>query len=116
MHDLVIRGGTVVDGTGAEPRVADVAIDGDRIAAVGPSLPKGREEIDATGTTSSRRAMRSTRRFVRGRNANSTIATTTTKSRNAVPQRGCAVGYGAMRSGVSGSPCSNAWMVMCSAP
>jgi N-acyl-D-aspartate/D-glutamate deacylase len=49
MYDLVIRGGTVVDGTGAEPRVADVAIDGDRIVAVGPSLPKGREEIDAAG-------------------------------------------------------------------
>jgi N-acyl-D-aspartate/D-glutamate deacylase len=49
MHDLVIRGGTVVDGTGAEPRVADVAIDGDTIVAVGPSLPKGRAEIDATG-------------------------------------------------------------------
>jgi N-acyl-D-aspartate/D-glutamate deacylase len=49
MHDLVIRGGTVVDGTGAEPRTADVAIDGGTIAAVGPNLPRGRAEIDATG-------------------------------------------------------------------
>ena len=32
---LLVRGGTVVDGTGAPPRRADVAIDGDRIAAVG---------------------------------------------------------------------------------
>ena len=31
MHDLVIRNGRVVDGTGSAPRVADVAIDGDRV-------------------------------------------------------------------------------------
>ena len=31
MHDMVIRGGKVYDGTGAEPVVADIAIDGDRI-------------------------------------------------------------------------------------
>ncbi len=49
MHDLVIRGGTVVDGSGAEPIIADVAIDGDTITAIGPSLPAGREEIDASG-------------------------------------------------------------------
>ncbi len=40
-HDLVITGGTVVDGTGAPARRADVAVDGDRITAVG--------EVDATG-------------------------------------------------------------------
>ena len=40
-HDLVIRGGTVVDGTGAPARRADVAVDGDRITAVG--------EVDAGG-------------------------------------------------------------------
>ena len=34
-HDLVIKGGTVVDGTGAAPRRADVAVDGDRITAIG---------------------------------------------------------------------------------
>ena len=34
-HDLVIRGGTVVDGTGAPARTADVAVDGGLIAAVG---------------------------------------------------------------------------------
>jgi N-acyl-D-aspartate/D-glutamate deacylase len=49
MHDLVIRGGTVVDGSGAAPRTADVAIDGDRISAVAPNAGRGREEIDAGG-------------------------------------------------------------------
>src|SRR5438105_3013291 len=47
-HDLVIRGGTVVDGTGARPVLADVAVDGGRITAVGV-VGRGREEIDATG-------------------------------------------------------------------
>ena len=49
MHDLVIRGGTVVDGTGAPARQADVAIDGGVITAVGVVDAKGRREIDATG-------------------------------------------------------------------
>ncbi len=49
MHDLVIRGGTVVDGTGAPKRRADIAIDGDRITAVGEAVGEGRREIDATG-------------------------------------------------------------------
>ncbi len=49
MHDLVIRGGTVVDGTGGDAFVADVAIDGDRIVAIGQDLGAGREEIDAAG-------------------------------------------------------------------
>ncbi len=47
MHDLVIRGGTVIDGTGGAPRVADVAVDGDKIVAVGAGIGKGRREIDA---------------------------------------------------------------------
>ena len=34
-HDLVIRGGTVVDGTGVAPFAADVAVDGGRVTAVG---------------------------------------------------------------------------------
>ena len=46
-HDLVIRRGTVVDGTGAEPFAADVAIDGDTIVAVGDVAGTGTEEIDA---------------------------------------------------------------------
>ena len=47
---IVIRGGTVVDGTGAEPFAADVAIDGDRIAAVGAVPPGDAIEVDATGS------------------------------------------------------------------
>ena len=47
--DLVVRGGTVIDGTGADPVVGDVGIRGDRITAVGHGLEAGREEIDASG-------------------------------------------------------------------
>ncbi|MEX5631791.1 N-acyl-D-amino-acid deacylase family protein [Parafrankia sp. FMc2] len=49
MHDIVIRGGEVADGTGAPPRRADVAIDGDRVTAVGAVPERGRRELDATG-------------------------------------------------------------------
>jgi N-acyl-D-aspartate/D-glutamate deacylase len=48
-HDLVVRGGTVIDGTGDERRVADVAVDDGRITAVGEVPGEGREELDATG-------------------------------------------------------------------
>ncbi len=49
MHDLVIRGGTIVDGTGRPAFTGDVAIDGGRISSVGPKAGPGREEIDAAG-------------------------------------------------------------------
>lgn len=48
-HDLVIRGGTLVDGTGDAPRVGDLGIDGDRIVAIGQDVGPGRREIDAQG-------------------------------------------------------------------
>ena len=49
-HDLVVRNGTVVDGTGATRRVADVAITGGIITAVGRRIDgRGRREIDADG-------------------------------------------------------------------
>jgi N-acyl-D-amino-acid deacylase len=46
---IVVRGGTILDGTGGEPFAGDVAIDGDRIAAVGTVPPADAIEIDATG-------------------------------------------------------------------
>src|SRR5262245_15928398 len=49
MYDLVIRNGTVVDGTGLPKYRADVGVTGDRIAAIGRISEKGKEEIDATG-------------------------------------------------------------------
>jgi N-acyl-D-amino-acid deacylase len=50
MHDLVISGGMLVDGTGASPRPADVAIDGDRITEVGELEDSGaRQTIDGGG-------------------------------------------------------------------
>ena len=49
MHDIVIRGGRIVDGTGKAAFSGDIAIEGDRIAAVGGKLGPGRREIDADG-------------------------------------------------------------------
>jgi len=49
MYDLVIRNGTVVDGTGLPSYRADVAIQGNRIAAIGRIVDKGKEEVDASG-------------------------------------------------------------------
>ena len=49
MHDLVIRGGTIVDGTGKPSYTGDIAIDGGLITAVGNVAAHGREEVDATG-------------------------------------------------------------------
>ena len=49
MFDLVIRNGTVIDGTGIPGRVADVAISEGRIVAVGEVTEQGENEIDASG-------------------------------------------------------------------
>jgi N-acyl-D-aspartate/D-glutamate deacylase len=51
MGAFVLRGGTVIDGTGAPGVAADVAVDGDRVVAVGSGLdaPTGAHEIDAGG-------------------------------------------------------------------
>ncbi|MBG7605246.1 MAG: amidohydrolase family protein, partial [Actinobacteria bacterium] len=53
-HDIIIRDGTVVDGTGAEPRRADVGLTGDRITAIvdiddGGIDGSANREIDAEG-------------------------------------------------------------------
>ncbi|MDO9458511.1 MAG: amidohydrolase family protein [Alphaproteobacteria bacterium] len=49
MHDLVIRGGTIIDGTGRDRFTGDVAIDNGTVTAVGTVSGKGKKEIDATG-------------------------------------------------------------------
>jgi N-acyl-D-amino-acid deacylase len=49
MHDLVIRGGTIIDGTGRAAFTGDVAIAGGRLAAVGGKAGPARREIDAAG-------------------------------------------------------------------
>ncbi|HVE03263.1 MAG TPA: amidohydrolase family protein, partial [Rhizomicrobium sp.] len=48
-HEIVIRGGTIVDGTGAEPFHGDVGIADGRIADIGKIAAKGKREIDAEG-------------------------------------------------------------------
>mgnify|MGYP005721200025 FL=1 len=49
MHDLIIRGGTIYDGTGAPAYTGDIAIDGDTIVAVGKVSGPARREVDANG-------------------------------------------------------------------
>src|SRR4051795_5075074 len=49
MLDIVIRGGTIVDGTGAAPRRGDVGINGGRVVAVGEVEGDGARTIDADG-------------------------------------------------------------------
>ncbi|MET9492488.1 amidohydrolase family protein [Nocardia sp. NPDC006630] len=48
-YDVVIRGGSVYDGTGGAPMVADVAVRDGRVVAVEAGLPEGRRTIDASG-------------------------------------------------------------------
>ncbi len=47
--DLVIRNGTIVDGSGSPGFQADIAVTAGKISAIGQNLPAGREEIDAAG-------------------------------------------------------------------
>lgn len=49
MHDLVIRNASLIDGTGAERRFADVAVAGETIAEVGHDVGPAKREIDAEG-------------------------------------------------------------------
>ena len=49
MVDLVIRGGTVIDGTGGDPFEADVAVEAGKIVAIGVVSARGNEEIEARG-------------------------------------------------------------------
>jgi N-acyl-D-aspartate/D-glutamate deacylase len=47
VYDIVIRGGQVIDGSGGPAVIADVGINGRRIAAVGPELGEGRLVVNA---------------------------------------------------------------------
>jgi N-acyl-D-aspartate/D-glutamate deacylase len=49
MHDIVVRGGSILDGTGAEAFSGDIAIDGERLTQVGGKAGPGKREIDADG-------------------------------------------------------------------
>jgi N-acyl-D-aspartate/D-glutamate deacylase len=49
MHDIAIRRATIVNGSGAEPRIGDVAIRGGRIVAVDGIVGPVRRDIDARG-------------------------------------------------------------------
>ena len=49
MYDRIIKGGTVVDGSGSAPFTADVALQDGRIADVGRITAAARETIDADG-------------------------------------------------------------------
>ena len=49
MHDIVIRGGTIIDGTGRAAFSGDVAVDGRRVTAIGGKAGPARREIAADG-------------------------------------------------------------------
>ena len=49
MHDIVIRGGTIIDGTGRQAFTGDIAIKGDRIAEVGGKAGPAKRDIAADG-------------------------------------------------------------------
>lgn len=49
MHDVVIRGGTIVDGTGKPAFTGDLALAAGRVAAVGKDLGSAKKTIDADG-------------------------------------------------------------------
>jgi N-acyl-D-aspartate/D-glutamate deacylase len=49
MHDIVIRGGSILDGSGTDAITGDIAIDGDRLVQVGGKAGAAKREIDADG-------------------------------------------------------------------
>ena len=54
-YDLIIRGGSIVDGTGLKPYVADIAIAGDRIARIGRIDVEAERVFDAPDNTKAAR-------------------------------------------------------------
>jgi N-acyl-D-amino-acid deacylase len=51
MYDLLIKNGTIVDGTKKPAYVGDIAVQGDRIVAIGSNLGAAQETLDAKGLT-----------------------------------------------------------------
>ena len=51
MYDLIIRGGTVVDGTGGAPFAADIAVRDGKIVALGEDLGDAAQVVEANGLT-----------------------------------------------------------------
>src|SRR5881296_1266759 len=49
MHDLVVRGATIVDGTGAPAVAGDIAVDDGRITSVGEKAGRGHRELEGDG-------------------------------------------------------------------
>jgi len=94
--DLVIRSGTVVDGTGAAPRTADIAIDGDRNRRGGHGRFCGRREIEADGAM-----VALVRRYPhplrRAGHLGSTPATVVRARGHDGRQRNCGVGFAPVR-------------------
>jgi len=62
---LVIRNGTIVDGSGGDPYEADVALVDGKIAAIGGSIPKGTEEIERAASSSRPASLTCTRTTTR---------------------------------------------------
>ena len=49
LHDVVIRNGKIIDGSGAKPFIGDIAIDEGKISLIGEIKGLGKKEIDAKG-------------------------------------------------------------------
>ena len=49
LHDVVIRNGKIIDGSGSKPFIGDVAIDDGKISLIGTIEGSGKKEIDAKG-------------------------------------------------------------------
>ena len=49
MYDIILAGGTVYDGTGSKPVLANVCIQGGKIAKITQDLPQAKEVLDVTG-------------------------------------------------------------------
>ena len=49
MYDLILQGGTIIDGTGSAPYIADIGIKDGKIAAIEPHIAQNENRLDASG-------------------------------------------------------------------